>query len=485
MMRNGRGRIGLARSCGSPGLNQIRKLQQESCEMKSRQWISTSVLCLFSGALPVGQHDLPQGALTQVLMPRALAQTVQSPARRRAILLVRDAATAFQRGDMNRTLALTGAAIAADSSYPRAYIYRGVALQRLGNREAAGAAYHRVLALAPGSQDAAYARTKLKELGLPRTLEARRSNLPRRTVRVPVGDANEAEYPGQNLLRRLNQDTGILALAFVPRSTLLASGGSDGTVQLWDASSGILRWKKNGHADRVNSIAVSPDGLTVATGSRDEVVQLRDVSTGASRRILRGGTGAVTSLAFSPDGRTLAAGTMSGVFLWNAANGRLLRRVQTGLPVVAVAFAPDGGLIASAGYDRIVRLWNARTGQLLRSFPRMELAITALGLAPNSRTLAVGSVGNASLWDVRSGSRLRLLRHTGAVVSEVAFSSDGRTLASSSSDKFARLWDVGSGQLRWKLRGHVADVSSVAWSAGSGLLATGSADKTIAVWRVR
>jgi WD40 repeat protein len=414
-----------------------------------------------------------------------LAKAAQTPARRRAILLVRDAATAFQRGDMNRTLDLTGAATAADPAYPRAYIYRGVALQRLGNREAARAAYNRVLALAPASQDASYARTKLKELGLPRSLMTRRPSAPPGTVRVPVGSTNEAEYPVQNLSRKLQQDAGVLALAFVPRSALLASGGSDGSVQLWDANSGALRWKHHGHADRVNSVAVSPDGSTVATGSRDEVVQLRDVRTGASRGVLRGGTGAVTSIAFSPDGRTLAAGSMSGVLLWNSGNGQLVRRVKMGLPVTAIAFSPDNSLLASAGYDRIVRLWNARSGQLLRSFPRVQLAITSLGFSPDSRTLAMGSVGNASLWDVRSANRLHLLRHPGAVVSEVAFSPDGRTLASSSSDKFARLWDVDSGQLRWKLRGHAADVSSVTWNPGAGTLATSSADKTIAVWSVR
>jgi hypothetical protein len=365
--------------------------------------------------------------LSEVLVPPANAQT---PARRRAILLVREAAAAFQRGDMKRTLDRAGAAITADPSYPRAYVYRGVALQRLGDRAGARVAYNRVLALAPTGEDAAYVRNKLKQLGPAAPLVTGRPSAPRGTVRVPVGSANEAEYPAQNLVRKLNGDIGVLAIAFVPRSTLLASGGSDGTVQMWDADNGALRWKHDGHADRVNTIAVSPDGSTVATGSRDEIVQLREVSSGTVRQVLQGGSGAVTSLAFSPDGRTLVTGTMNGVLLWNARNGQLLRRIKTGIPVVAVAASPDGSLLASAGYDRIIRLWNARSGQLLRSLPRTDLAMTSLAFSPNSRTLAAGGVGNATLWDVASGSRLRLLRHAGAVVSEVSFSPDGRTLAS-------------------------------------------------------
>jgi WD40 repeat protein len=441
---------------------------------KSKTRILAFVLCAFSGALP----------LHYWMVPPAVAQAGQSSARRRAIMLVREAASVFQRGDMSRTLALVNRAITADASYPRAHVYRGVVLLRQGNREAARAAFNRVLVLAPGSPDATYARTKLKELGPSGPKPSRPSNSPSRVFTAPVGGANEPLYAAQNLLRTLDQTSGVLALTFVPRSTLLVSGTNDGAVGLWDGSDGTLLWKTQGHSDRVNTVAVSPDGTLLATGSRDETVQVRNLKSSAAMHVLRSGTGAVTSIAFAPNGQTLAAGTMSGVLLWNARSGTLSRRVQSGNAVSAIAFSPDGALLASSGYDRIVRLWNARSGQLVRSLPRAQLSITSLVFSPDSRILATGSVGSASLWDVRSARVLRTLRHVGSVVTEVVFSPDGKTLATSSSDKFVRLWDVGSGSVRWKLRAHTADVAAVGWSSDGNWLASGSVDKTLRLWRI-
>jgi tetratricopeptide (TPR) repeat protein len=134
--------------------------------------------------------------LSQVLVSPADAQT---PARRRAILLVREAAAAFQRGDMQRTLERAGAATAADSTYPRAYVYRGVALQRLGDRVGARVAYNRVLALAPnGRRCSAYVRNKLQQPGTCRALVTGDVRCaPRGTVRVSVGAANESGVSGR------------------------------------------------------------------------------------------------------------------------------------------------------------------------------------------------------------------------------------------------------------------------------------------------
>ncbi|KJY16307.1 hypothetical protein VR46_45285, partial [Streptomyces sp. NRRL S-444] len=93
----------------------------------------------------------------------------------------------------------------------------------------------------------------------------------------------------------------------VRRDGVLASGGDDGTVRLWDVDAGTARTLSDRRAP-VESVAFSRDGRTLATGSLDGTVQLWDVDTGTSRPPLSGHGDAVWSVAFSPDGRTLATG---------------------------------------------------------------------------------------------------------------------------------------------------------------------------------
>jgi WD40 repeat protein len=109
--------------------------------------------------------------------------------------------------------------------------------------------------------------------------------------------------------------------------------------------------------------------------------------------------------------------------------------------VHAVAFSPDGSLLASASDDRTVRLWNAGTGQEVQ---KME--------------------GHAD-W-----------------VRAVAFSPDGSLLASASEDRTVRLWNAGTGQEVQKLEGHTGWVRAVAFSPDGSLLASASDDGTVRLW---
>jgi WD40 repeat protein len=111
-------------------------------------------------------------------------------------------------------------------------------------------------------------------------------------------------------------------VAFSGNGKILASGGTDDTIRLWDvATHRQIGSPLTGHADWVRSVAFSPDGKTLASGSADGTVRLWDVAT--RRQIgdpLSADTSQVYSVAFSPDGKTLASGSADGtVRLWSVA----------------------------------------------------------------------------------------------------------------------------------------------------------------------
>src|SRR5205085_11876653 len=132
------------------------------------------------------------------------------------------------------------------------------------------------------------------------------------------------------MLRNLNHvfsngpDGPVFAVAFHPKSALLATGDAKGTVKLWDLAAGEACTVLRGHRQAVWSVAFSPDGRSLASGSHDGAVKLWDLGTNRERLTLYpDGDSMVWAVAFSPNGRTLAAGSASGVVkLYDAATGQ-------------------------------------------------------------------------------------------------------------------------------------------------------------------
>jgi WD40 repeat protein len=200
----------------------------------------------------------------------------------------------------------------------------------------------------------------------------------------------------------------------------------------------------------------------------------------------------VYAVAFSPDGHLLASGLEdAGTQLWDAATGERLRTLHpdttfwtemTG-PVHAVAFSPDGRLLASAGEDKTVRLWDPAIGQHERTLTGHARGIWGVAFSPDGRLLASGGDDKTvRLWELASGQHERTLTGHARGIWGVAFSPDGRLLASASEDKTVRLWDPATGQHERTLAGHAGPVRSVAFSPDGRLLASASDDKTVRLW---
>jgi WD40 repeat protein len=192
----------------------------------------------------------------------------------------------------------------------------------------------------------------------------------------------------------------VLSLAWSPDGRNLA-WSKDRTIHSWEVATG-----------RVEALAVwdclcvrlaySRDGRLLAGGGSDGTVRIWDLATGRERLSLRSDLCGVGGLAFTVDSRAVIACSISGPSrIWDAASGEERRLMGDALESSAVAYSPDGGQFAAAARDGTIRVQDILTGREVGRFTGHSGMVAALAWSPDGRKLASASYdGSTRIWDV-------------------------------------------------------------------------------------
>ena len=212
-----------------------------------------------------------------------------------------------------------------------------------------------------------------------------------------------------------------------------------------------------------------------------------------------------TAIAFSANGKILATGGYDGVIrLWRVADGQqilAIRRKASAEPIAAhqawihtLAFSPisadtpyKNGILASGGADFLARCWNVDNGEPIQTFTGHTSLVFSVNFSRDATTLTtVSSDLSLKRWNIADGRCLQtIVGKDKQLTPTVAYSSDGKTIAIATAEQTLSLWNLSTGKCFQTFpTQHNCRITALAFSPDGSFLASGSTDGTIKLWDV-
>jgi hypothetical protein len=272
-------------------------------------------------------------------------------------------------------------------------------------------------------------------------------------------------------------------VAYSPNGQLVATGGDDGKVKVWNVATGFCFVTFSEHKGPITGLAFmggrgTGHGLAVVSSSLDGTVRAFDLVRYRNFRTFTPATPVqFTSLAVDEGGEVVMAGGMDPftIHVWSVQTGKVLD-VLAGhdAPIASLSYCPAAGLLASASWDKTVRLWDVfRSGTATETLRHGSDAL-AVAFRPDGAQLAVSTLdGTIHFWDVKRGAEVGTIdgrrdaaggRKAGDVrtakssaagkcFTAIAYTADGECLLAGGRTKYACLYAVAPKLLlrKWQL----------------------------------
>ncbi|HEY2761666.1 MAG TPA: WD40 repeat domain-containing protein, partial [Pirellulales bacterium] len=272
-----------------------------------------------------------------------------------------------------------------------------------------------------------------------------------------------------------------------------AAGPSDSSGSLPDIKTPSISTAAGVHP-YLTSLALSPDGKRVALGSYRHV-EIVDPTTKKVLARTNELPGKVMSVAFSGDGSRFVAGSgLPGLYgvatICKTQDGVTISQIKGHRDAIyAARFSPDGQILATCSYDRVVDLWNVADGKPLHSLTGHNGAVYDIAFSPNGLVLASASAdATIKLWNAKTGERLDTLGQPEGEQCAVAFTPDGNAVLGAGADRQLREWMLVSrdkpaiNPLTVSRTAHASTILKLAISPDGKHVVTASQGRELVLW---
>ncbi|HMP60187.1 MAG TPA: protein kinase [Gemmatales bacterium] len=284
----------------------------------------------------------------------------------------------------------------------------------------------------------------------------------------------------------------VVSLAYSRDGRTLASGGTDGSVHVWNIDGNSLRELAvlSSRGEEVRALALSPTGTILAYGTIRGNIWIWDLTAKPPQpiEVFQGSRDRILCMAFSPDGHTLAFGANKTVRIYDVAPGKVKKRAELSghnNDVLTLMFSPDGKRLASAGQDENVCLWNpTRFWSKLQGHVAAP-NVTALAFSEDGRHFAYGGRDRSFfVCEVSDEGPRPFARYTNCHggLQIMQFEADGTAILTIEDQGHAGVRDLGTGEyiIHWRLP--YIKAYCFALSPQSLWLGVGNTDGSIALY---
>jgi len=301
-------------------------------------------------------------------------------------------------------------------------------------------------------------------------------------------------------LRSLSGHSGaVVGVAFTPDGSTLVSAGRDGEIRIWNVASNQVQRVIDGGGGPVNDAALSADGSVLATVGEDGLVRLFDVASGENIQSIGPNENVKLTVALNSDGTLVAAGDGANIQVWETHTGAPVQTLESYCEdetettqeacekadedwlghekeVTALAFTPDGEILASGSADTTIAFWEVETGEVKWMAGGHWSAVTSLVFNPEGAAMLSGGRDNkVRTWRLPGGKSTAIYEGHLSAVNSVAFGVEPDTILTAGNDGTLRVWETANQKvthIEWSQRGLQSTWGKVLrdWMLISGLL---------------